>query len=256
MFLLGGTLLALVAVLVLAILVRRAEEEFVELRDPNQIRQILEKQGNLKTEVSISEFQRERLYDTIVQLLFLYRDGDWEKFLGYLQERRGAFNSERLKGFREMFATTKYFDEAGRKTLAEIARHFQKWPPQEDVEVFRASWLFNYNKAGVWDAIAPKTVHIRIFQSEQPIDVGTAMGVIRTQSQQAIVFSRQTIFPGEKQAPCLYAEIRFRARHPTEDPPWRYFLWLRWDETTGNWFLDVAGMDFSAPRSSNTNLSF
>ena len=73
MFLLGGTLLALVAVLVLAILMKRAEEEFVELRDPNQIRQILEKQGSLKTEVSISEFQRERLYDTVVQLLFLCR---------------------------------------------------------------------------------------------------------------------------------------------------------------------------------------
>ena len=48
MFLLGGTLLALVAVLVLAILMKRAEEEFVELRDPNQIRQILEKQGSLQ----------------------------------------------------------------------------------------------------------------------------------------------------------------------------------------------------------------
>jgi len=256
MFLVGGTLLALVAVLVLAILLRKAEEEFVELRDPNQIRQILKKQGSLKTEVGISEFQRERLYDTIVQLLFLYRDGDWEKFLDYLQERRGAFNSERLKVFRDMFATAKYFDEAGRKTLAEIARHFRKWPPQEDAEVFKASWLFEYNKVGVWDAIAPRTVHIRIFQSEQPINADTAMSVIRTHSQQAVVFSRKTIFPGEKQAPCLYAEISFRARHPTEDPPWRYFLWLRWDETNGNWFLDVAGMDFSGLRSNNTNLDF
>ena len=132
MFLLGGTLLALVAVLVLAILMKRAEEEFVELRDPNQIRQILEKQGSLKTEVSISEFQRERLYDTVVQLLFLYRDGDWEKFWGYLQERRGAFNSERLKGIREMFANPKHFDESGRKILTKIANHFRKWPPQGD----------------------------------------------------------------------------------------------------------------------------
>jgi len=256
MFLLGGTLLALVAVLVLAILMKKAEEEFVELRDLNQIRQILEKQSSLKTEVSISEFQRERLYDTVVQLLFLYRDGDWEKFLDYLQERRGAFNSERLKGIREMFANPKHFDESGRKILTKIANHFRKWPPQGDAEVLRASWLFNYNEAGVWDAIAPKTVHIRIFQSEQPIDIGAAMSVIRTHSQQAVVFSRQTIFPGERQRPCLYAEIRFRARHPTEDPPWRYFLWLRWDETVGNWFLDVAGMDFSGIRGSNTNLDF
>ncbi len=256
MFLLGGTLLALIVVLILAIFVKKAEEEFVELRDPNQIRQILEKQGILKTEVGISEFQRKRLYDTFVQLLFLYRDGDWEKFLDYLQERRGTFNSEHLKGFRDMFATAKYFDESGRKILTEIARHFRKWPPQEDAEVLRASWLFNYHKAGVWDAIAPKTLKIRVFQTEQPLDVGMAMSVIRAQSQQAIVFSRQTIFPGERQAPCLYAEIRFRARHPTEDPPWRYFLWLRWDETTGNWFLDVAGMDFSGVRGSNTNLDF
>ncbi len=255
--LIGVTLSAVVAVLILAILTRKAEEEFVELRDPNQIRQILEKQGSLKTEVSLSELQRERLYDTIVQLLFLYRDGDWEKFLNYLQERRGSFNPERLKGLREMFATPeKYFSEADRKNLTKIVRQFRQWPPQEDAEVLRANWLFCYSEAGVWDAVAPKTVHIRVFQIEQPLDVSKAVEEIRTRSQQAVVFSRQTLFPGERQSPCLYAEVSFRARHPTKDPPWRYFLWLRWDNITGNWFLDLAGMDFSGLRSANTNLRF
>jgi len=248
------TLVLLVVFIILTFMTQKApKEEFVDLRDPDYIRQLFENQIPVKTEAQLSETQRKRLYKTIVQILFFYRDGDLGKFLSYLQERGGTFNPEKLRGFRNLFAAP---DEVTRKSIAKILPHFNQWPPRDNAAIFRAAWLLAYTSAGVWDAIAPKTAYIRIFQSQRPLSSEEAMKVIRAKSQQSVVFARLTNFPKEGQSPCLYAEVSFRARHPTKDPPWRYFLWLRWSDAIGNWFLDLAGMDFAGLRNNNTNLRF
>ena len=74
---------------------------FVELKNPQQIRQLLE-QVPLRLEAFISDEQKSKLYDTLSQLLFIYKKGNFDGFIRYLSDRRGIVNPQSIKVMRDL----------------------------------------------------------------------------------------------------------------------------------------------------------
>ena len=74
---------------------------FVELKNPQQIRQLLE-QVPLRLEAFISDEQKSKLYDTLSQLLFIYKEGNFDGFIRYLSDRRGIVNPQSIKVMRDL----------------------------------------------------------------------------------------------------------------------------------------------------------
>lgn len=237
---------------------------FVNLKDPQQIRQLLEQHVPLRLEAPISDEQKSKLYDTLSQLLFVYKEGNFDGFIRYLSDRRGILNPQSIKVMRDLPVFTHRMETLPpdiRTKVTRVAAQMRAWPPREDVEIFRAFWLLLYSETGPWKAIAPEAGYIRIFQTNQPLNANTAMSIIQRNSiyrtkRSSLIFNRDTLFPGENKRPCLYAEVYLPAEHPTNDPPWGYYLWLRWNKAISNWFLDLAGMDFSGERDEGSNIIY
>jgi len=74
---------------------------FVELKNPQQIRQLLE-QVPLRLEAFISDEQKSKLYDTLSQLLFIYKKGNFDGFIRYLSDRQGIVNPQSIKVMRDL----------------------------------------------------------------------------------------------------------------------------------------------------------
>jgi len=74
---------------------------FVELKNPQQIRQLLE-QVPLRLEAFISDEQKSKLYDTLSQLLFIYKEGNFDGFIRYLSDRQGIVNPQSIKVMRDL----------------------------------------------------------------------------------------------------------------------------------------------------------
>ncbi len=262
-----GVALAVIAIIVVAIVILVSRRtHFVPLQSREQIERVLQDRVLWIQETSINDFQKQQLIKTLADILMIYRDGDFEQFLNYLRQRRGRFDPSRMAGLRDILANLSKISpeqlrpeerqeyQRTRQIFDKIAPQFPQWPPKDDLSVFKAHWLLTYHDAGVWSGIEVKTAYIRVFQTNQPINPNTALAAI--QSPNRLVFYRNTSFPGEQDAPCLYAEVYLVARHPTPDPYWGYYLWLRWSNAIQNWFLDLAGMTFSGNRSANTDLLF
>jgi hypothetical protein len=236
---------------------------FVELKNPQQIRQLLE-QVPLRLEAFISDEQKSKLYDTLSQLLFIYKKGNFDGFIRYLSDRRGIVNPQSIKVMRDLPIFTGRIETLPdniRTKVIRVATQMRTWPPKEDMEIFRAVWLLLYSETGTFKSVAPKAGYIRIFQTNQPLNVNTAMSIIQHNSiyrtnRSSLIFNRDTLFPGENEQPCLYAEVYLPAEHPTNDPPWSYYFWLKWSKAISNWFLDLAGMDYSGERSEGSNILY
>lgn len=237
---------------------------FIDLKDPQQIRQLLEQRVSLRLEAPISDEQKSKLYDTLSQLLFVYKEGSFDDFIRYLSDRQGIINPQSIKVMRELPIFTHRLEMLPpdiRAKVTRVATQMRTWPPKEDKEVLRAYWLLSYSETGTWKAIAPEAGYIRIFQTNQPLNVKEAMSIVQRNSiyqtkRSSLIFNRDTLFPGENERPCLYAEVYLPAEHPTNDPPWGYYLWLRWSKAISNWFLDLAGMDFSGEREESSNILY
>ncbi|MEZ8216593.1 hypothetical protein B0813_000130 [Candidatus Fervidibacteria bacterium JGI MDM2 SSWTFF-3-K9] len=263
-FILISLTFAAVTFIALWLLKQRTTIIFVDLKDPQQIRHLLEQHVPLRLETSISDDQKSKLYDTLSQLLFIYKEGSFDSFIRYLSDRRGIVNPQNIKVMRDLPVFTHRIETLPpdiRTKVTRVATQVRTWPPKEDMETFRAFWLLLYSETGTFKAIAPEVGYIRIFQTNQPINANTAMSIMQRSSiyptnRSSLVFNRETLFPGENERPCLYAEVYLPAEHPTNDPPWGYYFWLRWSKVISNWFLDLAGMDFSGERDESSDILY
>jgi len=239
--------------------------KFIDLKDIKQIRQILEQKVFIKLEVNITEEQKRKLYDTLSNLLFIYKNGDFNNFVQYLLNRKGIINPQISKLMKTLPIFAYRIDTLPpdiKTKVTKVASQMRIWPPQEDMEIFKAMWLLSYSESGTWNAIAPESGYIRVFQSDQPLSKESVESIIQRHStyyqtqRSSVVFNRWTLFPGENKRPCLYAEVYFPAKHPTGEPPWGYYLWLRWNDAISDWFLDWAGMDSSGERSESSDILY
>ena len=196
---------------------------------------------SLQEQVSLSEAQREQLWQSVAEILQLYAVPDLERYNQYLQRRKGhlLFPSEFYQQWQEHYGAGK----------------------------------------GVWQELIG-VGQIEIFHSEQPVTPFHVLQYIhiRESSQSELALGRYSTFPGESERPCLYALVRFVAappplppgsamevqlpfceqvrRFPMSDAPRTYFLWLRWDVQTGHWWIDIAGVDRADARPRHYDLLF
>ncbi len=261
-------LVLVIATLAVIVVMVNKVRRFVPIKDERQAQRLVQRFPWV-LETQISDLQKQRLVETLGEILVIYKDGDFEKFLDYLHKRKGSIDRTKMVELLQapVFHIFKISPsqlpveeqreyQRVKQIVEKVAPKFAEWPPKSDIDVFKASWLLSYHEAGPWNGIDIKTAYVRVFQTSQPINTWEANKAIRTHSPQAAAFSKSTVFPGEEKRPCLYAEAYFVARHPTPDPHWGYYLWLRWSEQIQNWFLDLAGMTFSGRRGENTDLFF
>ncbi|MGC8784259.1 MAG: hypothetical protein ACP5RN_07725 [Armatimonadota bacterium] len=269
----GTVVLAMILIsigIVIFMLVSAIRGRFVDIESTQQVSQVIKEKFLWLNAENLSPSQRQKLVDTVADLLVVYRTGDAQQFMRYLNERKGRLDTQKLATVRQLpvFFVRQIAPppnaspddmreyELARNLVDKVSSQFPQWPPKSDEDVFRAYWMLHYHEAGAMNRIAPKTAYIRIFQVDQPLDPELAASSIRTGSASASVFTRLTSFPGETNRPCLYAEVKITAQHPTRDPQWAYYFWLRWDAKVHNWFLDLAGMNYSGMRTHNTELVF
>ncbi len=255
----------LIGIVIVLVLVSK-KIHFVPIEDERQVQGIIQRLPWIE-EITISDFQKQKLQETIAEVLVIYKDRNFEKFIDYLQRRKGRLNPLRIAVLKDLpiFKIREISPsqlppnlqqeyQRVRQIVEKVAPQFANWPPKDDLNLFKAFWLLSYHEAGPWNGVDIKTTYIRVFRTDQPINPNVALAAIRSPNR--LVMSRDTLFPGEEERPCLYAEAYFVARHPTPDPPWGYYLWFRWSNQAQNWFLDLAGMTFSGKRGENTNLIF
>lgn len=261
-------LLLVIATIAFIVVMVNKVRRFAPIKDEGQAQQLVQRFPWV-VETQMTDLQKQRLVETLGEILVIYKDGDFEKFLNYLRKRKGSLDKVKMAQLREVpvFYIFKISPhqlsikeqreyQRIKQIVEKVAPKFAEWPPKSDIDVFKAHWLLTYHEAGPWNGVDIKTAYVRVFQTSQPIDPNSALKAIRNRSPMALVTFRSTVFPGEEKRPCLYVEAYFVARHPTPDPYWGYYLWLRWSEQIQNWFLDLAGMTFSGERGENTDLLF
>lgn len=209
---------------------------------------------SMEEQIFLSHVQRERLWQSLAEVLQLYAEPSFERFERYLHARKGQLRQPE-----------KFYQE------------WQKHYERDQVLIWQSEGLSQESNAhlekrlGVWEQLLGRGA-ITVYQSEQPVTSGEVLKFIMDQGSHVALglLRRFSTFPGESARPCLYARAQFiaspppllpktpreyieeisgmRLVWPVSDAPRTYVLWLRWDIVTEQWWLDAVGVDEAGMR--------
>ncbi len=143
---------------------------FTPFTDRAQIAQLVDKVP-VDLQASLTEPQHKALRETVTELLDIYRTGNYEQFLGYVQRRKGALSPDGSRRLNSMPFLKTSLDKAAQEVGQEIpymkdAFRQWRWPPSTDAERLKAWWTIRYYKNGVWKDMDTRDAKMTIFEHE------------------------------------------------------------------------------------------
>jgi hypothetical protein len=236
---------------------------YISFTDHNKIVQIVDKIP-VDLQTSLTEPQHKALRETLVELLDIYHTGNYGQFAGYVQKRKGRMGPGGAKRLNSISLLKMPLDKLPQEKsyMKGVFRQW-RWPPSTDAERLKAWWVVHYYKNGVWKGIDTRDAKITVFEHE-----AASLSVDYIFSQMSKFASevggqargltwRFFDFPtAPKQDKHKYALVYFTAEHHAPDPPWPTYLWLRWENSLNNWYMDKYSVLYAGERQPHSEVVY
>ncbi len=207
-------------------------------------------------QVPVTPLERERLDQTLAEIITIYARPDFGSFKRFMAMRKGTPDPRWVQSIRTLPVIKNQADmpAPARKVASQLAG----WPSVNEWDTFHVWWAGRYAEGGVWKAIDVPGSFIQIYERVGEPDGQEALVIARTaftNQNHSLMFQTNHFVPSFA-GKAKYAAVYLASVPQGKDPKFPRIFWLRWDGSIKNWVLDRAAQSYAGERSSHCDLLF